>query len=200
MQCHIARKTSRSLLAGLLSVVLINSANAEQRIGKGLELDASLYAEMVSTHERTNGDWDSAQFAELTGSVDLSSRYSAWSGGIALNYSVNVSAPREKFVMFGPYVKYRWDRIDVLGMLVAGKATVGVEHGYFMGRLRYRISGQQKISLKAMGATADANHPKLVLAYDRTLTDTLDLGLEAGSYTGSDAGLSLRLGLAWQIR
>lgn len=102
-------------------------------------------------------------------------------------------------ISLGTSLTYRIGRWDAKSLLFRRLPYNAPGNWSYAGRIRYSLTGRQKLGVEVSGSFENAGSAKLMLGYYGRLSRSLSLSAAIGMAVGSRQDLIARTELTWQL-
>jgi len=198
-----SRKAPR---AGVMSMLLVlfglgdipADVHAETLDGHW-EVSVPLYLSASTFYLSSGGTSDSFETVAASASLDFSSGLSPWSGSVFINHHFSSESGVDRMLNLGGSLKYRFGNWDATGFLVRNKLPDKPELWLYGSRLRYRLTRNQKLGVRAISSFGHPDASIAMIVYDGTINSTLSVELAVGANIHASRKRIARAELVWQL-
>jgi hypothetical protein len=165
----------------------------------GWHIDTPLYIKGASHYRRIGDAALSSESLRALAELVVASRYRPFSAGLFADYQY-VPGSADEVLSLGASFTYRIGRWDAKSLLFRRRPRNAPGNWSYAGRIRYSLTGRQKVGVEASGSFENAGSTKLPLGYYGGLSRSLSLNVAIGRATGGGPDLMARTELTWQLK
>ena len=164
------------------------------------QVQPELYVTGISSISRADGRSTAYDTVAVTAELTFFSRKRPYWGGPFVDYRTSSSSPHADNLNIGIYGRFNLPRWDLTGWLFENRSPGNSGTWVYATRVRFRVTEKAKLGFETLAALKDASHPRIMLGYYGSMSDSLSLNILAGAGSGGTLDLAARVELVWKVR